>query len=294
MEAFRLVSRIRVQIRTPLIVSILFAALVHAANACQCDKSVPQSPCNSLSTSAVIFLGTVRSIDNRPWTEFWSFSKTYSGTPLRNRLAVFRDEVIVNFSVEEIFRGDSARDLSVRVTKFGGSCGFEFTPGELYFKKGEKYLVYADYAGALVGDKPDGDVHLRTNHCTETTLASNATEKINAYRKLSRLQRPLVLGTYNIQTDSKKTPALGQSVTIVPRSGGTRLSAPVQADGSFLLTGVSPTTYTLAPTITQGYRVGFGSGYRISDLVPVNPETIKVGKDSCTELELVALPDRKN
>lgn len=293
MADLRLVSRNRVQIRTTLIVSILSAALVHAANACQCDKSVPQSPCNSLSTSAVIFLGTVRSIDNRPWTEFRSFSKTYSFMPPRDQLAAFKDEVIAKFSVQEVFKGEPASELSVRITKFPGSCGFEYKPGELYFKKGEKYLVYADYAG-LLGGKSGADVHLRTNHCYKNTLASNATEKIKAYRTLSRLQRPLVLGTYNIQTASKKTPALGQSVTIVPRSGGTRLNAPVQADGSFLLTGVFPTTYTLAPTITKSYRVGFGGGYRISDHVPVNPKTIRVDKDSCTELELVALPDGKN
>src|SRR5260370_29005007 len=113
-----------VQIRNAVIVSIVSAVLVHAANACQC-AGVAQSPCNSLSTSGVIFLGTVKTIENRPWMEFWSFSKTYSGMSLRDRLAMFRDEVIVNFSVEEIYKGGPARELSVRVTKFLGSSGFE-------------------------------------------------------------------------------------------------------------------------------------------------------------------------
>ncbi len=197
----------------------------------------------------------------------------------------------MNFSVEQVFKGAPAHELSVRVTKFLGSCGFEYKPGELYFKKGEKYLVYAGVYGGVFLDKSAGDGHLRTNHCSGTTLASNATEKIKAYRTLSALQRPLVLGTYNIQSEaSKKTPALGQTVALVPKRG-TELTAPVLEDGSFLLTGVLATTYTLAPTLMKGYRVGFGRGYRIRDHVPINPGTIRVGTDSCTELELVALPD---
>jgi hypothetical protein len=282
--------RFGVQIRTAVIVSVVSATLVHAAYACQCGGVLP-SPCNSLSTSGVIFLGTVRSIENRPWTEFWSFSKTYSGFSLRDRLAIFRDEVIVNFSVDEIYKGDPARELSVRVGKFGGSCGFEYKPGELYFKKQEKYLVYAGNYGGPLLDKSSSDGHLRTNHCSGTTLASYAAEKIKAYRALKGLQRPLVVGVYNMQPEAnKKAPASGQRVMLVP-STGARLNATVQEGGSFLLTGVSPMTYTLDPTISKGYRLRFSNGYRIKDRVPVNPETINVGTDSCTEIELVALPD---
>ena len=272
------------------IVSLVFAALVNAANACQCS-GIPQSPCNSLSHSGVIFLGRVKSIENRPWSEFWSFSRSYSGTSLRNRFAMFRDEVIVNFSVEEIYNGDPVRELSVRVGKFLGSCGFEYKPGELYFKKGEKYLVYAGYSGELLPEKAGGDVRLRTNHCSGTTLASNAAERIKAYRALKGLQRPLVLGTYNFQPEfNKKIPARGQTVNLVPKTGA-RSTAAVQEDGSFLLTGISPGGYTLAPTIPRNYRVEFGNGYRRKDFAPVNPSAINVGTDSCTEIELVALPD---
>jgi hypothetical protein len=282
--------RFGVLVRNVLIVSIVLTELVNAANACQCSNVSP-SPCNSLSTPGVIFLGTVKSIENRPWSEFWSFSKTYSGMSWKDRLAMFRDEVIVNFSVEEIYNGDPARELSVRVTRFLGSCGFEYKPGELYFKKGEKYLVYAGLYGGPLLDKSNADGHLRTNHCSGTTLASNVTERIKAYRTLKGLQRPIVLGTYNLQPElNKKIPAGGQSVTFEPNVG-TRLNATVQEDGSFLLTGVPPTTYTLAPTIAKGYRVGYGNGYRIKDSVPVNPETLNVGPNSCTELEVVALPD---
>jgi hypothetical protein len=285
-------TRCGVQIRTAVIVSVVSATLVHAANACQCSGVLP-SPCNSLSTSGVIFLGTVKSIENRPWSEFWAFSKAYSDMSWRDRLAMFRDEVIVNFSVEEMYKGDPARELPVRVTKFLGSCGFEYEPGELYFKKGEKYLVYAGiYAGPL-RDKSSADVHLQTNHCSGTTLASYAAEKIKAYRTLKGFERPLVIGAYNIQPEANnKVPARGQIVTLVPRTG-TRLNATVQEDGSFLLAGVSSTTYTLAPTIAKGYRVEFGNGYRIKDRVPVNPETINVRTDSCTEIEIAALPDGK-
>lgn len=290
MRILRPATRCGVQVGIAAIVSILSAAFVPAVNACLC-RSESQSPCNSLSTSGVIFLGTVKSIENRPWREL--FSNTYSGMSLRNRLAMFRDEVIVNFSVEEIYKGGPARELSVRVTKSLGSCGFEYKPGELYFKKGERYLVYAGiYAGPSAG-RSSADGHLQTNHCSGTTLASDATGEIKAYRTLNKLQRPVVLGSYSIQPEAnKKIPARGQSVALVPRTG-TRWNATVQEDGSFLLTGVPSMTYTLAPSIADGYRVGFSNGYRIKDHVPVNPETINVGTDSCTEIELVARPDGK-
>jgi hypothetical protein len=292
METLRPAARVGAQARSALFATIALAAFVHGANACQCSGVVP-SPCNSLSHGGVIFLGTVRSIENRPWSEFWSFSKSFSGTSLRNRFAMFRDEVIVNFSVEEIYKGDPTRELSVRVGKFLGSCGFEYKPGELYFKKGEKYLVYAGNYGEPLLEKASGDGPLRTNHCSGTMLASKATEKIKAYRALKGLQRPLVLGTYNLQPElNKDIAARGQSVTFASRTAA-RLTATVQEDGSFLLTGVSPTKYTVAPTIPKNYRVEFGNGYRRKDFVPVNPEAINVGTDSCTELEVVALPDGK-
>jgi hypothetical protein len=280
------------QVRRAFTISFLFAALLQVANACQCS-GIPQSPCNSLSHSGVIFLGTVKSVENRSWSEFWSFSKSYSGGAWRERLALFRDEVIVNFSVEEIYKGSPARELSVRVGKFLGSCGFEYKPGELYFKKGEKYLVYAGYYGELLPERAGGDIRLRTNHCSGTTLASYAGEKINAYRALKGLQRPLVVGVYNIQPGvNKKAPGRGQTVTLVPKTGQ-RLTTAVQEDGSFLVTGVSPGVYTLAPSIPRNYRVELGNGYRIKDFVPVNPSEINVGTDSCTEFEVMALPDGK-
>jgi len=204
---------------------------------------------------------------------------------------MFRDEVIVNFSVEETYKGSSALELPVRVGKFGGSCGFEYKPGELYFKKGQKYLVYAGNYGGPLLDKSNADGHLRTNHCSGTTLASNAAEKIKAYRALKGLQRSIVFGRYNFLPEfNKKTSARGQRVTLVSKTG-TRLNATVQEDGSFLLTGVPVSTYTLAPTTPKAYRLGFGNGYQVDNNVPANPETINVGTDSCTEIEFVALPD---
>jgi hypothetical protein len=103
MTPLRLSTRFTVLLRNALVLGTLSAVLVSVTNACQCSK-IAETPCNSLSDSDVIFLGTVESIENRPWSEFWLFSKTYSFTSLRNRLAMFRDEVIVNFSVEEIYR----------------------------------------------------------------------------------------------------------------------------------------------------------------------------------------------
>lgn len=113
MKPLRPAFRFGVLARSILMVGAALAAPVNAANACQCSGVLP-SPCNSLSSPGVIFLGTVTSIENRPWREFWSFSKAYSGMSLRNRVAIFRDEVIVNFSVVEATASSSATVIGLK------------------------------------------------------------------------------------------------------------------------------------------------------------------------------------
>src|SRR5579862_1490346 len=102
-------SQVLVCKRITVITLILFAVLVPSANGCLC-KTNPQTACNSLSASDVIFLGTVKSIEDRPWSEFWSTSKQHSLLSLMSEYAIFRNEVIVKFSVQEVFKGVLARE----------------------------------------------------------------------------------------------------------------------------------------------------------------------------------------
>jgi len=250
--------------------------------ACQCAES-KRTPCNSLYGSGVIFLGTVESIQDRPWSEFWPFVKQTSGYTWRQRYAMFRDEIIINFSVQEVFKGAPSQKLSVRINKFPGACGFEWPQG-LYFRKGVQYLVYA-------GESKDR--HLWTNHCSNTRLASEVTQDIAAYRKLRELPAPLVIGQYNIlDGKDKKSVGAGRTVTLRGENDA-QLTTSVSADGQFLFTRVPPGWYRAMPSVPAKHVVVFGNAYRIKDGVPINPKSFGVQADACTEIELVAEPDGK-
>ena len=91
--------------------ALLISLLSHKVFACQCGGG-GVSPCASLSNYSSIFLGTVESVENRPLKEFLSFAKLRSAGSLRDQYAVFRDEIIVNFSVQETFKGSNSANFS--------------------------------------------------------------------------------------------------------------------------------------------------------------------------------------
>jgi hypothetical protein len=261
---------------------LVFSVFDLPATACQCGVG-EATPCASLSNYGAILVGTVQSVDNRPLTEFPRFSKTHSGWSWREQYRMFKDEVVINFSVQEVFKGTHSSQIAVRVTKFLGSCGFEYKPGELYFQKGKQYLVYAG----------SWDGHLGTTHCSPTRLATAAVREIEEFRRLRDLPGPRIIGSYNIHNDYEvQSPAVGQTITF--SSGAKQIATTVQSDGRFSLTSVSPGTYDVTAAVPHNYRIEwyeFGHAYRIRDQVSVNPRAIDVKTDSCTEIELQAFPD---
>jgi hypothetical protein len=258
---------------------LVFSIFDLPARACQCGVG-DATPCSSLSNYGAIFLGTVQSVDNRPLTEFPRFSKTHSGRSWREQYRIFKDEVVINFSVQEVFKGAHSSQIAVRVTKFLRSCGFEYKPGELYFQKGKQYRVYAG---------PWGD-HLGTTHCSPSRLATEAVREIEELRRLRDLPSPRIIGSYNIHNDYEvQSPAVGQTITF--SSGAKQIATTIQSDSRFSITSVSPGTYDVRATVPRNYRIEwyeFGHAYRLRDQVSVNPRAIDVKTDSCTEIELQA------
>lgn len=229
----------------------------------------------------MIFLGTVESIENRPWSEFWPFIKQTQGFSWRQRYDVFRDEIIVNFSVNETFKGNTSKTTSVRINKFLGACGFEWPEG-LYFRKGAQYLVYAtEWKGG----------HLWTTHCSRTQLASEVAKDIEGFRKLRQQRMPSLIGDYAINRDAtSQISPVGQILSFKANDGKV-LTAPLAADGHFSLEAVAPGQYEVEVTTPPKYKIGSASRYRRKDGVPVNPKMVTVGDDTCTEIALEAYPD---
>jgi len=267
--------------------ALLISLLSHKVFACQCGGG-GVSPCASLSNYSSIFLGTVESVENRPLEEFLSFAKLRSAGSLRDQYAVFRDEIIVNFSVQETFKGSNSQRISVRITKFSGSCGFEYKPGELYFAQGKQYLVYAGswYAGKW-------NDCLGTTRCSPTRLATEASREIEELRMLRDLPAPRIVGSYNIARDyDNRVAASGQQITF--ESKGSRTTVQVQPDGRFSVPAVPPGTYDVAATFPSKYQIAWyasATAFRIRDHVPINPKTVEVKAGGCNEIELDAFPD---
>jgi hypothetical protein len=260
---------------------VLLSGLGKPALACQCGAG-PSTPCASLSSYGAIFLGTVQSVQNRPLSEFLSYYRSHPGLSWREEYYGFKDEVIVNFSVQETFKGAPSEKIALRVGKFGGSCGFEYNPGGFYFVKGQQYLVYA---GSWKG-------HLGTTHCSPTKLANMVEREVQELRKLRGIPAPRVIGRYYIVKDyDTKQPAFGRTVTL--NGNGNKIVSAVQSDGHFAMMRVAPGNYDVTASVPFNYEIGwyrFGA-FRMSDRVPVNPTTIKVDTGGCTEIELNAIPD---
>ena len=272
--------------------SALLATLLLAselASACQCGGGNVSS-CTSLSLGyGVVFVGTVQSIESAPITDLVKIEKSSPAfapigpthLSLRERYRAYKDVVILNFAVQESFKGVHSPKIAIRVGRFAGSCGFETKPGELYFKKGEKYLVYAyEWNGNWI-----------TNICSPTRLASVAAPQIEELRRLRDLLAPRVVGDYvAVRTKGATISPSGQTVTL-KGSNGDKIPATVQADGRFWIAGIPPGAYEVSATTPPSYRLRAENAFRIKDRVPVNPQSIRVEPDGCTEMELYALPD---
>jgi hypothetical protein len=102
-----------------LLTGVLVLGGASAAHACTC---APVRPNEQLDEAALVFTGTVVDVDE---TAYWRNTTWY------------------RFAVDQVFKGDSAREVELRTAASGSSCGFEF-------EDDRRYLVYASaHRGAL-------------------------------------------------------------------------------------------------------------------------------------------------
>lgn len=270
-----------------LAVLLLFIfSLNDHALACLCDETGPTT-CQAIHSHAAVFLGVVESIETPSIFGFVKEVRIRSPISFRNQYSMYSDEVTVVFTVEEWFSGQPQKMARLHINKFLGACGYEYRPGDLFFHKGERYLVYAS----------DTDGILFTNHCSKTRSAHAKDDaEIENLRRLHRLPSSIVTGTYVLPSVyGPNAPLVGASVTLTSPVGQ-RFASKTDADGGFTLSGLPPATYQIQLDAPPGYVVDWapnsGAYWRTSGgIVPANPRELVVSPNTCRDASYTALPN---
>jgi hypothetical protein len=208
-----------------------------------------------------------------------------SSISLREQYAMFSDNVTVVFTVEEWFSGQPQKTARLHITRFLGACGYEYRPGDLFFHKGERYLVYASENNSI----------LSTNHCSKTRAAHDKDDaEIENLRRLHRLPFSIVTGTYVLPSvHGPNAPLVGASVTLTSPVGQ-RFTAKTDADGGFTFSGLPAATYQIQFDTPPGYVVDWNSGafwFTSEGIVPANQRELVVSNNACRDASYTALPN---
>jgi hypothetical protein len=271
---------------TVLFLFFFFLFLHDDVSACQCGGPGP-TPCQAIGPHSAVFLGVVDSIETPSFFDFLKVVSVRSSISLRNQYAMFSDNATVVFTVEEWFSGQPQKTARLHITRFLGSCGYEYHPDDLFFHKGERYLVYAS----------DNNGILSANHCSKTRHAHDKEDaEIESLRRLHRLPSSIVSGTYVLPSVyGPSAPVVGARVTIAS-AVGQRFTAKTDADGGFTFSGLPHATYQIQFDTPPGYVVDWapnsGAYWRTSEgIEPANPRELVVYPNACSDASYSALPN---
>jgi hypothetical protein len=217
------------------------------AQACSC-LSVG-SACAALGRSSAIFIGTVVNID----------------PPSGDRGTVTQH---VRFEVEEAIKGVDATTVDVETTSDTASCGYPF-------RRGTKYLVYA------FGDKKALSVSL----CSRTGPLEDRRNDLELLRETAagkvtpRLFGSIARARLSLDGFSHHEGAGGvPGVPVRVRDGAEVRETRTDAEGNFLLIGLTPGRYVLDVQLPRLYQ-------------PLFDRDITANVDDCSgEVLIVAAP----
>jgi Carboxypeptidase regulatory-like domain len=264
---------------------LFFFALHDNVYACQCSGPGP-TPCQAIGPHSAVFLGVVDSIETPSFFGFLKGVSVRSSISFRDQYWMYSDQVTVVFTVEEWFSGQPQKTAHLHINKSLGACGYEYHPGDLFFHKGERYLVYAG----------DNNGILATNHCSKTRHARDKDDaEIENLRRLHRLTTSMVTGTYFLlAVTGPNAPLAGANVTLTSPVGE-RFGTKTDVDGSFTFSGLRPATYQIQLDTPPGYVVDWaptsGAYWRTNEaIVPANPRELVV-YNACSDASYSALPN---
>lgn len=147
----------------------MLTIMPHEATACSCAPPLP--PLEAAAASDAVFLAEITAINDANEADDASFMNRiwawFSGTPTsEERLDPSRD-LQVEFTVMEAYKGVEGGSGHLATKASSSLCGYT------QFQEGKSFLIYG-YHGSEDG--------LRTNLCTRTTPASNASDEIDILR----------------------------------------------------------------------------------------------------------------
>ena len=265
---------------------LFFSFLCDNVSACSCTGPGPTT-CQAIGQQSAVFLGVVDSIETPSFLGFLKIVNFHSSISFRDQLSIYSDRVTVVFSVEEWFSGQPEKTARLQINKSLGACGYEYHPGDLFFHKGERYLVYAG----------DNNGILSTNHCSKTRQAHDKDDaEIENLRRLHRLPPAIVTGTYVLPSfNGPSAPLNGASVTLTSPVGQ-RFTVKTDAGGGFTFSGLRPATYQIQFDTPPGYIIDWapnsGAYWRTSEgIIPANPRELVVSLNACRDASYTALPN---
>jgi hypothetical protein len=158
-----------------MMVMIVVVATHGAALACQCGTRY--SPREATTLSRVVFTGEVLAVEDefstleKLWLRMRRWFDPAAMPPMHRSGKYCLDYGMkVTFKVEEVWKGQSTRRITLRTGRSGGDCGFEF-------EVGTRYLVY------VRADSPNG---CDTDICTRTAPIGKATEDLAYFRNVKK------------------------------------------------------------------------------------------------------------
>ena len=270
-----------------LAVLFFFLSLSDIVSACQCSGPGP-TPCQAIGPQSAVFLGVVESIETPSFLGFLKVVSLRSSISFRQQYWMYSDTVTVVFTAEEWFSGQPQKTPRLHINKSLGACGYEYRQGDLFFHKGERYLVYAR----------DNNSILSTNHCSKTHAAPEKDDaEIASLRRLHHLPSSVVTGTYVLPyVYGPSAPVVGANVTLHSPIGQ-RFNAETDADGGFTFSGLPPATYEIQFETPPGYAMSWAArnagalSITREGMVPANQRKFEVASNACRDAAYSALPD---
>ncbi len=245
----------RLKLSAVLLLCFLFAVLAARGDACVCVMTMEGThPCQLYRDASAVFLGQVINIG--PMTPV-------NQSPDGQTMYTMRD-VVVQFSIEEGFRGVAGQTVDLYLT--GTSCDFSF-------QKGERYFVYAR--------RDPTTQKLHAGSCSGTQLFSYAARDLAYARAVVRGEKsPDIFGSVVRQVrqdaaDYVRTVGIA-GIKVILQSADHNVAVFTDSEGHFEIAGLPAGHYRARAEIPQNLRLTYRT-----------EQELEVGEGRCSGVAFV-------
>jgi len=211
------------------IATALIALSISDVKACTCDIVGP--PCEEYWQSQAVFAGKV--------IKKSTFYVEEGEGDSRHKY----QQVLVRFSIEQVFKGVAGDEVEIVTGLGGGDCGY-------HFKDGERYVVYAIRSGR---DKS----RLYSGICNRIKLVDEAEEDFAYFRAISEAGTVgLVYGrvkklTSPLSFESKYQETYLDNIKVTIEGNGRKFETTTNKDGYYQVSGLAPGQYNINAGISD-------------------------------------------